>query len=153
MRWAHAVAPIVKETTAQDGGRAPYPAAPRHCLGCELGLHRLEQREIENGLVLTAVNLAPVDHLADIEAVLKQISERPYAKAAPAEGPAVRELPRLAANAPTIEVLRQRADGAKLQIAAKDRSNRRSLGFDHHDLLIRPRSRAAPGHRPKCLCA
>src|SRR6516165_8994416 len=71
MRWTHAVAPIVKEATAQDGGRAPYPAAPRHCLGCELGLHRLEQREIENGLVLTAVNLAPVDHLADIEAVLE----------------------------------------------------------------------------------
>jgi len=69
--WAHAVAAIVKEATAQDGGRAPQSAAPRHCLGRELGLHRLEQRGIENGLVLTAVNLAPVDHLADIEAVLE----------------------------------------------------------------------------------
>ena len=71
VRWTHAVAPIVKEAAAQDGGRAPEPAAPRHCLGCELGLHRLEQREIENRLVHTAVNLAPVDHLADIEAVLE----------------------------------------------------------------------------------
>ena len=45
---------------------------------------------IENGLVLTTVNLAPVDHLADIEAVLEQMGERAHAKAAPADGAAVR---------------------------------------------------------------
>jgi hypothetical protein len=33
--------------------------------------------------VFTAVNDAPVDHLADIEAVLEQVRERAYAKAAP----------------------------------------------------------------------
>src|SRR5262249_56775536 len=44
-----------------------------------------------------------------------------------------------------MEVLCQRADGAKLQIAAKDRSNRRSLGFDHNDLLIY--GRVAERHR------
>src|SRR5262249_3225336 len=78
----------------------------------------------------------PGDHLADIEAVLEQMGERPHAKAPPADGAAGRRPPRLAANSPAIEILRQRADGAKLEVAAKDRSNRRSLGFDHNDLLI-----------------
>src|SRR5262249_57423394 len=50
-------------------------------------------------------------HLADIEAVLEQMGERPHAKAPPADGPAVRQPPRLAANSPAIEILRQRADG------------------------------------------
>src|SRR6266446_8553141 len=114
-------------------------------LGRELSSYRLEQRGIESGLVLTVVNLATVDHLADIEAVLEQIRERPHAKALPADGPAVRQPPRLAANSPPIEILRQRADGAKLEIARKDRANRRSLGCDHNDLLVH--GRIAERHR------
>src|SRR5215467_3776469 len=82
------------------------------------------------------MDLAPVDHLADIEAVLEQIRERPHAEAAPADGPAGRAPPRLAANSLPIEILRQRADGAKLEIPRKDRANRRSLGCDHNDLLV-----------------
>src|SRR5438128_1305909 len=105
------------------------------CVGRELSFYRLEQRGIENGLVLTVVNLATVDHLADIEAVLEQIRERPHAEAAPADGPAGRAPPRLAANSPPIEVLRQRADGAELEITGKDCANRRSLGWYHEDLL------------------
>ena len=64
------------------------------------------------------MDLATVDHLADIEAVLQQMRERPHAEAAATDGPAVRQPARLAANSPPIEVLRQRADGAKLQISA-----------------------------------
>jgi hypothetical protein len=50
---------------------------------------RRKQRSIENGLVLTAVNVATVGHLADIEAVLEEMRERAYAKAASADGAAV----------------------------------------------------------------
>src|SRR5262249_56449618 len=57
----------------------------------------------------------------------------------PAVGPAVRQPPRLAANSPPIEILRQRADGAKLEIARKDRANRLRLGCDHKDLLVHGR--------------
>src|SRR6266404_5981343 len=73
------------------------------------------------------------------------MGERPHPKAPPADGPAVRQPPRLAANSPPIEVLRQRADGAKLQIARKDRANRRSLGWYHKDLLVH--GRIAERHR------
>src|SRR5262245_46202871 len=137
--WAHAVAAIVKQAPAQQRGRAPQPAAPRARPGRKLGLHRREQRTIHNRRLFAAMDLATVDHLADIEAVLEQMGERPHAKAPPADGPAVRQPPRLAANSPPIEVLRQRADGAKLQIPRKDRANRRSLGWYHNDLLVHRR--------------
>src|SRR5437660_6798451 len=142
---AHAVAAMVKQAPAQDGGYTPQPAAPLQRLGRELSSYRLEQRGIENGLVLTVVNLATVDQLADIEAVLEQIRERPHAEAAPADGPAGRAPPRLAANSPPIEVLRQRADGAELEITGKDCANRRSLGWYHEDLLVH--RRIAERHR------
>jgi len=57
---------MVKQTPAQERGRAPQPAAPLHRLGRELSFYRLEQRGIDNRLVLSVVNLATVDHLADI---------------------------------------------------------------------------------------
>src|SRR3989454_7930999 len=123
----------------------PRSRQRRARLGRELSFYRLEQRGIENGLVLTVVNLATVDQLADIEAVLEQIRERPHAEAAPADGPAGRAPPRLAAIPPPIEVLRQRADGAELEITGKDRANRRSLGWDHEDLLVH--RRIAERHR------
>src|SRR6516162_7398988 len=137
--WAHAVATIVKQVPAQERGRAPQPAAPRARLGRKLGLHRREQRTIHNRRLFAAMDLAPVDHLADIEAVLEQMGERPHAKAPPPVVPAVRQPPRLAANSPAIEILRQRTDGAKLQITDKDCANRRSLGWYHNDLLFHRR--------------
>src|SRR4029453_4314606 len=102
VRWTHAIAAIIEKAPAQERGRAAQATAPRARLGRELGLHRLEQRGIENGLMLTAVNLAPVNHLADIEAVLEQMRERPHAKQPPANDPASREPPRLAPNLPPI---------------------------------------------------
>src|SRR6516164_4946887 len=81
--WAHAVAAIVEQAPAQQRGRAPQPAAPRARPGRKLGLHRREQRTIHNRRLFAAMDLAPVDHLADIEAVLEQMGERPHAKAPP----------------------------------------------------------------------
>src|SRR5215208_6759070 len=136
---AHAVAANVKKASAQDCGRAPQPAAPRHRLGRKFGLHRLKQRGLENGLMLTAVNLAPVNHLADIEAVLEQMRERPHPEGAPTDGAAIRELSRLAADASPVEVVRQPTDGATRKIALKDRADSRGFGRHHHDLLIHRR--------------
>src|SRR5262249_60499124 len=103
--WAHAVATIVKKAPAQERGRAPQLAAPRARLGRKLGLHRREQRTIHNRRLFAAVDLAPVDHLADIEAVLEQMGERPHAKPPAADGAAGRQPPPLAANSPAIHIL------------------------------------------------
>jgi hypothetical protein len=45
-------------------------------LHSKLGLHRLEQGRIKDGLVSTAVNFAPVNHLADVEPILEQIAQQ-----------------------------------------------------------------------------
>src|SRR5262249_48343312 len=82
-RWAHAVAAIVKQAPAQRRGGAPQRAAPRARRGRKLGLHRREQRTIHNRRLFAAMDLAPVDHLADIEAVLEQMGERPTPKRPP----------------------------------------------------------------------
>src|SRR5262249_49391005 len=74
--WAHAVAASVKKAPAQERGRAPQPAAPRARLGRKLGLHRREQGTIHNRRLFAAMDLATVDHLADIEAVLEQRGAR-----------------------------------------------------------------------------
>src|SRR5438132_9074622 len=123
----------------------PRSRQRRARLGRKLGLHRREQGTIHNRRLFAAMDLAPVDHLADIEAVLEQMGERPHAKAPPTDGPAGRAPPRLAANSPPIEILRQRADGAKLQITGKDCANRRSLRWYHEDLLVH--RRIAERHR------
>src|SRR5215211_3136815 len=137
MGWAHAATVRIKDAAGEERGWATQPAAPRHRLGGKLALNRLKQRGLENGLMLTAVNLAPVDDLADIEAVLEQMRERAHAKAAPADGAAIREPPRLAADASMSEVVGQRSHRAKFQVALKDRANRLGLGRDDHDLLVR----------------
>src|SRR6476646_8848324 len=115
----------------------------RHCRAtawaASLACSRRKQRGIENWRVLTVVNLTPVDHLADIEAVLEQIRERPHAKPPTADGAAGRQPSQLAADSLAIEVQCQRAHGAKLQIARKDRANRLGFGWDHNDLLVHRR--------------
>jgi hypothetical protein len=89
----------LKKAPAQERDRTPQPGAPRHRLIGKLALHRRKQPTIENGLVLAAVNLAPVDDLADIKAVL-ETRERPYAKPSATDGATVRQPPRLAADPP-----------------------------------------------------
>src|SRR2546425_12889 len=76
---------------------------------------------------------------------LEKTGGPPRAEPPPADGAAVRQPPRLAANSPPIEVLRQRADGAELEITGKDCANRRSLGWYHKDLLVH--RRIAERHR------
>src|SRR5262249_61071217 len=70
---------------------------------------------------------------------LKSPRAPPPPKPPPADRSAGRDPPRLAANSPPIEVLRQQAHGTKLQIARKDRANRRSLGCNHNDLFVHGR--------------
>src|SRR2546428_12132405 len=101
---------MAEQAPTQVGGKPPQRATPGARLGRELSSYRLEQRGIENGLVLTVVNLATVDHLADIEAVLEQVGERAHAKGAPGDGAADRYPPRAVPNRPLVELLRKRAE-------------------------------------------
>src|SRR5258707_13730498 len=80
----------LKEGSREDA-RGPAHAAPSaDPAPGTLSLSRRKQRGIENWLVLTAVNVATVDHLANIEAVLEEMRERANSEAAPADDAAVR---------------------------------------------------------------
>src|SRR5262249_13936574 len=89
--------------------------------------------------MLSVVDLTAIDHLADIETVLKKIRERANTKRAPADRAPARYPPGLAGDPRPAEVLRQRAPGAKLEIARKDGADRLRLGRDHHDLFVHRR--------------
>jgi hypothetical protein len=89
--------------------------------------------------VAARINLTSVDHLADVETVLEQISQRPHSERPPADAAAIREFPGLAAEAPAREVVGEHAERTKFQIPSKDRANRRGLGWDYHDLLVHRR--------------
>src|SRR5262249_48866284 len=76
VRRPHAAPPAIKAAAGRQRGWPPQPAAPPPRLGGKLALHRLKQRGIENRLMPPVVDLTAIDHLADIETVLKKIRER-----------------------------------------------------------------------------
>src|SRR5207253_7263438 len=76
----HAVAALVEEASGQKAGQAAQPTPPLARLGGKSGLRRLEQGPIKDRLVVAGMHLAAVDHLADVEAVLEQIGQRPHTK-------------------------------------------------------------------------
>ena len=139
MAWAHAVATLVEHAAAQEGGRGSQPAPPLNRPSCKPRLHGREQRTIEDRFMITLVSLAAVDHLADVEAVLEQIGERPHPEAAVAGGATVRSLPRLAADAAPVEVGGQCPQRTQLKIMLKDGAHRLSLSRHHDDSLVHRR--------------
>src|SRR5258708_7586536 len=66
---AHAIATIIENAAGQNAGRVPESDFPSNRIGGKLGLHRLEQVAVEDRLMLSGVNLAPVHYLAKVEPV------------------------------------------------------------------------------------
>src|SRR6516162_796269 len=105
MGRAHPVAALVEDAAGQEGGRAAQPTPPLHRLRRKSPLHGLEQLAIEDGRVVAPIHLAAVDDIADIEAVPKQIGERPHAEPASTNAAAICELAGLAADAPAAQIV------------------------------------------------
>jgi hypothetical protein len=80
VRWAHTIAAVIEDATSQNGWRTLESDLPPDGIGDELGLHRLEQLSLENRLMLATMSRASIDHLADVEPVLEQMSEGTYAE-------------------------------------------------------------------------
>jgi hypothetical protein len=76
---AHAIAAVVENATRQDGGRVIE--AHLSCPGvlCEQGLDSLEGGTIDGGGMLARMSLTPVDHLADVEAILEKMRQGAHA--------------------------------------------------------------------------
>src|SRR5215211_3403463 len=136
VRRAHAVAAVVEDAAREDGGRALEPKLPCHGAGGELRLHGLKQVTLEDRLVLAAMHLAPIDHLADVEPVLEQIREGADAEADTAPLAPVGKAVCLCPDAAPIEVVDERTDRAERKIAREDRADGVRLLGHEDDLLV-----------------
>jgi len=76
VRWRHQVAPVVEQLAREEMRRLPACKLSCNRLVAELGLNRLEQVQIKNRLMLALVDLAAINDLADIEAVLQEVGKR-----------------------------------------------------------------------------
>jgi hypothetical protein len=85
--------------------------------------------------MLPAMDLAAIDHLADIEPVLEQIGERAHSEADAPDDPSVCAAPRLGPDAAPGELLHQSPHGAELEIAGEDGADGLRL-LGHHDELL-----------------
>ena len=90
--------------------------------------------------------LAPVHDLANVEAVVQQIGQRPSPKSAAADDAAGRELALLAADAVPVEFLRQGLHRAMREIAGEDLAHGFRLARQHDHALVH--RRIAERHRP-----
>jgi hypothetical protein len=65
----------------------------------EFSLHFVECSAVDNRLMLSGIDLALIDNLANIEPVLEEMRERPDHKPGSLNRPAVRKSPRLRTHA------------------------------------------------------
>src|SRR5207244_3773184 len=133
---AHPAAAVIEDAAGKDGRRALQPDLPVDGVGGEFLLHGLEQGAIEDRMVLPAMRLAAIDHLADVEPVLEQIAEGADPEADAPDDPSVRAAPRLGPDAAQVEVLHESPHRAELEIANEDGAHGLGLlGYDH-ELLV-----------------
>src|SRR5579863_9039236 len=99
------------------------------CVFIEPGLDSVEQIPIQNRRLLAFEDLTFEDHLSDVEAITKQMGERPAC-----EWNAANRFPALQGSNPSddptfAQVGHQQVEAAKLEIAAEDTPDPLSLSF------------------------
>src|SRR5258708_4579485 len=141
-------------SSKMDAGRAPEPDLAGNRIGGKLGLHGLEQLAIEDRLMLSGVNLAPVHHLAEVEPVLEEVCEGADAEPDAAAHAAVEPGNRLGADAAPVEVLDHGAHRAQFEVAPEDDPDHLGLFRHDHELLVDAAvAERGPVLQPRCPCA
>src|SRR6516165_11840954 len=112
MAWAHAVAAVIEEAADQETfGFRPCGLMVVDLL-IKLGLDGLKQILIENGGLLAFEDFAFESDFADIEAIAKQMGERPPGERYAADGLAGLERTNLGDDAPLAQVSHQQIEAA-----------------------------------------
>lgn len=136
VRGAHAVAAVIEDAAGQNGRRASELHATAYRVFGEPGLHSLEQLPRDDRPMSLLMDRPSIDYLADAKAVLEQMRKSAGAKTDAAANPAVDKPARPGADTTPVEILDQGANGAKLEIAGEDGTDR-SFFFRHHaDFLV-----------------
>src|SRR5262249_8388519 len=132
----HAIAAVVEDAAHQDrrGTFDAHPSCPS-VVG-KLGLDSIEGGTIDDGRMLAGMGLTPVDHLADVEAVLEKMGQRAHAVRTAALDGASREGAALRHDASASEFLGEGSDRAALEVKPKHGAD--GLGLLRYDdeLLI-----------------
>src|SRR6202040_474519 len=151
MARRHAVAVAIKHHAGEEAGLARSSAAlaPGSIAG-ELLLNGIPQWLIDDRRVLATMELALVNDLAEIGAVLQRLVERAARERLAADDAARKARPWLTFDPAGLELRLQQSDRAEFGIAAENQPNGIGLAVDHDELVvlrsIPERRYAAPPH-------
>jgi hypothetical protein len=69
----HPIAVVIEDAAGKESGRRLQPKLPLDCIPIEFGLYGFKKLSIQDRLVLSSVDPAAINHLADIETILEQV--------------------------------------------------------------------------------
>src|ERR1700722_9628753 len=130
MARAHPVAAIVVEKAHQERRRLRSECPARDGFLLEPLLHGFEQPSIDNRRVFAGVNLAAIGDLANVEAVLQEVGQRPDQEVGWLNRGAVWTDPGPRPDASTVKIDDQQADRTQCEITAEDAANLLGLLLD-----------------------
>src|SRR5215207_590828 len=148
----HAVAAVVEDAAEQErlGARAGAPLAA--ALLVELGLHGLEQRALEDRLVLAGMALGFVIDLAAVDPVAQKMGERAVAEGHAADHRARGQSAPARDDAGLPQLALQRRQRAKREVTLEDQPDRGGfLLVDDELALAHPVSERHLAARPEAL--
>src|SRR6202011_5988459 len=137
MARRHAVAVAIKHHAGEEAGLARSSAAlaPGSIAG-KLLLNGIPQWLIDDRRVLATMELALVNDLAAIGAVLQHLVERAARKRLPAHEPPGSARPRLTFDPARFELRLQQSDRAEFGIAPENQTNGIRLAVDRDELVV-----------------
>src|ERR1700730_12114840 len=139
MAWRHPVAVAIKQHAGKEAGLARSSAAlaPGGIAG-ELLLKGIPQWLIDDRRVFAGMELAPVNDLAAIGAVLQHQVERAARERLAADEAPGNARPRLTFDPARFEIRLQQADRAEFGIAPENQTNGIRLAVDRDELVVLP---------------
>src|SRR3984893_3365386 len=152
MAWRHPIAVAIKQHAGKEAGLARSSAAlAPGSIADELLLNGIPQWLIDDRRVFAGMELALVNDLAEIGAVLQHQVERAARERLAADEAPGSARPRLTFDPARFELRLQQADRTEFGIAAENQANGIRLAIDHDKLVVlrsRPERRYAPHPHP-----
>src|SRR5712691_8330374 len=135
MAWGHSVATVVIDATDQQGIGFATCDRVSVALVVELGLHRVKEITIEDGVLLAGEDLALEGDLADVEPIAQKMGERATGEWDAANRAPGLERSHLGDDPPLAKVGHQQVEAAKLQIPRRKMVRTRSASSSTTTIL------------------
>jgi hypothetical protein len=132
---AHQVTAIIEEKTREEGRRARQSQLAGDRSMLEFRLHGLEQLFFNDRLLFAGMDFAAIDNFADVEAILKEVGQRPHHEAGGMDRAAITADAGPWPHTTSMKILDQQSDRAECKVAAEDGSDLLGLFLDDDELL------------------